>query len=67
LQWPVIVLNSLSKYTLPIGVSSMVGQNNTPYNLLMAGATAATLPIVLVFVLGQKYFLEGISTSGLKA
>lgn len=65
--WPLINLNDPLKYVLSIGVANLQGQYTTKYNLLTAASVLATLPILIVFVVGQRYFLEGIAASGLKA
>jgi multiple sugar transport system permease protein len=66
--WPLIIINSTDNKTLPLGLAMF--QNRQPmrtlWNLLMATATFSVLPILVVFVLGQKYYVRGIMTSGLK-
>lgn len=67
---PLIFLNSARKYTVPLGLWFLrfqEGQAGLPKdNLLMAGAVLATLPIIIVFFVAQKYFVRGIAMSGLK-
>lgn len=67
---PLIFLNSARKYTVPLGLwflRTTEGQAGLPKdNLLMAGAVLATLPIIIVFFVAQKYFVRGIAMSGLK-
>ncbi len=67
---PLIFLNSARKYTVPLGLWFLrfqEGQAGLPKdNLLMAGAVMATLPIIIVFFVAQKYFVRGIAMSGLK-
>ena len=67
LLWPLIVLNSMSNFTLPLGINAFRGQHSTLYHLMMAGATVSVVPILIVFVTCQRYFLEGIATTGIKA
>jgi multiple sugar transport system permease protein len=67
LLWPLTVLSSMSNFTLPIGIANFRGQFSVTFNLLMTGATVSVLPILVIFLIGQRYFIEGISTSGLKA
>ena len=67
LLWPLTILNSMGNFTLPIGIAHFRGQFGVTFNLLMTGATASVLPILVAFLIGQRYFLEGISTTGLKA
>jgi multiple sugar transport system permease protein len=67
LLWPLTVLSTQRNFTLPIGIAHFQGQFGVTFNYLMAGATAAVIPLLVAFLIGQKYFLEGIATSGLKA
>ena len=67
LLWPLIVLGTTANFTLPIGISGLAGQFGTPINLLMTGAVVSTLPMILVFLVGQEYFIKGISTTGSKS
>lgn len=64
---PLIFITSKENYTIPLGLQSFLSmEDQVEYNLVMAGATIAILPILIVFVVAQKYFIEGIATSGLK-
>ncbi|MBM3123385.1 MAG: carbohydrate ABC transporter permease [Chloroflexi bacterium] len=65
-MWPLIVISSPEKKTLPIGLYAFMGQYDTEWTLLMAASLVALLPVLLVFVLGQRYFVRGIVMSGLK-
>ena len=65
-MWPLIVISSPEKKTLPIGLYAFMGQYSTEWTLLMAASLVALLPVLLVFVLGQRYFVKGIVMSGLK-
>lgn len=64
--WPLISLTSQALYTLPVGLSTLVGYYARDYGMLMAGATIASLPMLVVFLLFQKQFIEGVSFTGLK-
>jgi multiple sugar transport system permease protein len=65
--WPLVVAQSESKYTLPVALALYsTGQNSTNYGLLLAGATVVIIPILVVFLVFQKRFIEGIATTGLK-
>lgn len=68
---PLIFLNSARKYTVPLGLwflRAQEGQAGLPKdNLLMAGAVLATLPIIIIFFVAQKYFVRGIAMTGLKS
>ncbi|OTN89565.1 ABC transporter permease [Enterococcus sp. 7E2_DIV0204] len=64
LMWPLIVNMSLDKMTLSSGLANLQGQYTTNYPQLMAGSLLAIWPMLLVFVVFQKKFIEGIATSG---
>lgn len=66
LLWPLIVVNSAEAMPVSVGLSLLKGQHVTDYPLLMAGAVVGTLPIIAVFVVLQKYFVNGMASSGLK-
>ena len=63
--WPLIVTNSQEMRTLPVGLSSFQGQFKVEWNLLMAGSVIAMLPVLVVYVIGQRWFIRGITLSGL--
>ena len=64
--WPLIVLKDTQSYTAPIGLLFLQGQNTIDYSALMAMALLSVLPIILVFLFFQRYFVEGVVRSGLK-
>lgn len=64
--WPVIVLNSPELFTLPIGLNFFKGVYVTRWTLIMAGSMFNTVPVLIVFVLFQRYFIKGIATAGMK-
>jgi len=63
---PLIYLRSPDLWTIQLGLKSFVGQYNAEYALIMTGSVLSVLPIAIIFMLGQRYFVEGIATSGLK-
>jgi multiple sugar transport system permease protein len=63
---PLIYLNDLSKMTLAVGLSFLRGQHSAALTLLMAGSMFTTIPMLVIFFLAQRYFVEGIQLSGLK-
>jgi len=63
--WPLIITNSPEMRTLPVGLSTFQGQFKTDWNLLMAGSVIAMLPVLLVYMIGQRWFIRGITLSGL--
>jgi multiple sugar transport system permease protein len=62
--WPLIVTNSSEKMTLPVGLAAFQGMYGTDWPLLMAGSLLTLLPVILVFLACQKYFVEGMKLSG---
>ncbi|HEX6290727.1 MAG TPA: carbohydrate ABC transporter permease [Herpetosiphonaceae bacterium] len=64
--WPLIVLQKSVHYTLPVGVASLQGEFSTDYGLIFAGAALAALPMVIFFLVFQRYFLEGVRMGALK-
>jgi len=65
-MWPLIVMNSESKFPLPVGLAYFQTLHRTDWTLLMAGSMMMILPIVIVFIFGQRYFVEGIKLTGIK-
>ena len=64
--WPLIVLRSNDKLTLPIGLSSLITPYGNTYDLLIAGAVFSVIPIVILFLLFQKHFIAGMTAGGIK-
>ncbi len=66
LIWPLVIINTPSRYTLPLALALLTsGQSHKPH-LTMAGAAIATIPILIVFLIFQKHILKGIALTGLK-
>jgi multiple sugar transport system permease protein len=66
LFWPLIILQDESKYTLTIGISQFVGIYNTQWPELMAASVIAILPVAIIFLIFQRYFVSGIVAAGVK-
>jgi multiple sugar transport system permease protein len=64
--WPVYVLISPQVQTLPPGLATLQGAYNTDYPVIMAGGVLASIPVLIIFFIAQKYIIEGVSRSGLK-
>ncbi|MFN6992189.1 MAG: carbohydrate ABC transporter permease, partial [Fervidobacterium sp.] len=64
--WVLIVTNSPKYRTLTVGLSTFSSEVGTLYNMLMAAATFSILPVVVIFLFTQKYFVRGIARTGLK-
>ncbi|MGQ9585595.1 MAG: carbohydrate ABC transporter permease [Anaerolineae bacterium] len=63
--WPLVVTYSLEMRTLPVGLSAFQSRYTIQWHLLMAGSTIALLPILAIFLLGQRYFIQGITLTGM--
>lgn len=64
--WAVFVLFSPERLTLPAGLATLQAAYNIDYPVVMAGATIAAVPVLILYVFVQKYVIEGVATSGLK-
>ncbi|MEN3310903.1 MAG: multiple sugar transport system permease protein [Actinomycetota bacterium] len=64
--WPLYVLFNPEHLTLSPGLGLLQGANQTNYALLMAGGLVASLPVLALFAVAQRYIIEGVSRSGLK-
>lgn len=63
---PLIFINSIEKQTLPVALALYQGEFFTQTNLLMAAASITVIPVILIFLVSQKYFIQGIALTGLK-
>jgi multiple sugar transport system permease protein len=64
--WPLIIMSSPDKITAPVGLALFVVQNKTSWTLLFAGSVIATLPMIVVFIIFQRQFVQGIALTGVK-
>lgn len=64
--WPLIVVNSPEKMTLTVGLNYLSNSYNTDWARLMAGDVISLMPLMLIYALAQKYFIQGIAMTGLK-
>jgi multiple sugar transport system permease protein len=64
--WPLIVTNSRELYTLPVGLSSFAVEQAVQWEMIMTGASLATIPTLAVFLLLQRYIVRGVMLAGLK-
>lgn len=64
--WPLIIVSNQDLMTLPLGLSILQGRWATDWNLLMAGVVISVIPILAVYLFAQKYFIKGITLSGIK-
>ncbi|MCL4425896.1 MAG: carbohydrate ABC transporter permease [Firmicutes bacterium] len=65
--WPVIVTESSKMWTLPVGLAYFSGEFETRWELVMTGATIATVPVLIAFVILQRHIIRGIMLTGLKS
>lgn len=64
--WPLIITNTENMRTVQLGLSTFKGESGIEWNLLMAATTIVILPLIVIFIFTQKYFVESTLTSGLK-
>lgn len=64
--WPLFVLFTPDKLTLQPGLSTLQSAYSTDYSTIMAGGVIASIPVLLLFIVSQKFVIEGVSRSGLK-
>ena len=64
--WPLVVLQEQSAYTVPLGLNLMKGQYFTDWTGLMSMSLLSIIPMMLVFIFFQRYFIQGIASTGLK-
>jgi len=64
--WPFLIVKSDAMKTVQIGLAAFQRENSTEWTLLMAAILVATVPIVIIFIFGQRYFTQGIALTGLK-
>ena len=63
---PFIYLTDNSLWTVQLGLRSFIGQYDAQYAMIMTGSVLSVVPILLIFLLGQRYFVRGIATTGIK-
>jgi multiple sugar transport system permease protein len=63
---PFIYLTDNNLWTVQIGLRSFIGQYDAQYAMIMAGSVISVVPILVIFLLGQRYFVRGIATTGMK-
>lgn len=64
--WPLIVLRSADKLTLPIGLMSLLTPYGNAYDMIMPGAVISVVPVAILFMINQKAFIEGLTAGGVK-
>jgi arabinosaccharide transport system permease protein len=64
--WPLVVLRTNDKLTLPIGLSTLLTPYGNNYDVLIAGSVLAIIPVLVLYILFQRYFIEGMTAGGVK-
>ncbi|MBY0148977.1 carbohydrate ABC transporter permease [Neobacillus niacini] len=64
--WPLIVLRSNDMFTLPIGLATLLTPYGNNYDILIAGSVMTILPIIILFIFFQRYFVAGLTVGGVK-
>lgn len=64
--WPVYILFTPESQTLPPGLATLQGAYTTNYTVIMAGGVIASIPVLIVYIIAQRYIIEGIARSGIK-
>lgn len=65
-QWPLLVVNSDELRTIPIAIANLSSRFYDSYDLKMAAATMAIIPVLILYIAFQKHFVEGVTLSGIK-
>ena len=65
-MWPLIVLSDDRKYTLPVAIANLAGEHVQDAELMMAGSVVTVLPVMLVFLFLQRYYIRGITAGSVK-
>ena len=63
---PLIYLKTQEKKTIQLGLKMFISQYSSDYGLIMAGSMLSLIPVLIVFLCFQKYFVEGVANTGLK-
>ena len=64
--WPLLVLRSADKFTLPIGLNTLLTPHANNYELLIIGSLFSLLPVLVLFILFQRFFVAGMTAGALK-
>jgi len=64
--WPLLVMRSNDMFTLPIGLATLLTPYGNNYDVLIAGSVLTIIPIIILFIFFQKYFIAGLSTGAVK-
>jgi multiple sugar transport system permease protein len=65
-MWPLIILSDSSRYTLPVAVANLVGEHVQDVELMMAGSVITVLPVLMLFLFLQRYYIAGLMAGSIK-
>jgi multiple sugar transport system permease protein len=65
-MWPLIVLSDERRYTLPVALAGLLGEHAQDVELMMSGAVLTVLPVLAVFLMLQRYYVEGVTAGSVK-
>lgn len=65
-MWPLIVLSDESRYTLPVALANLSGEHVQDTELMMAGSVLTVIPVMLVFLFLQRYYIQGVMAGSVK-
>ena len=65
--WPLIVMRTGNMFTLPVGLATLLTPYGNNYDVLISGSLVATVPIIIIFFIFQRYFIAGLTAGGVKA
>jgi len=66
-MWPLIILTDSDMYTLPVALANLLGEHVQDNELMMAGSVLTVLPVIVVFLVLQRHYIEGLMAGGVKA
>jgi arabinosaccharide transport system permease protein len=64
--WPLIVMRTGNMFTIPVGLATLLTPYGNNYDMLISGSVMATIPIILIFFVFQRYFIAGLTAGGIK-
>ena len=64
--WPLIVLRTEDKFTIPVGLAGLMSPYGNSYDMLLFGAVLAIIPIIVLFLFNQRAFVSGLTVGGIK-
>jgi arabinosaccharide transport system permease protein len=64
--WPLIVMRTGNMFTIPVGLATLLTPYGNNYDMLISGSVMATIPIIIIFFIFQRYFIAGLTTGGIK-